>query len=243
MARSEPADGELVRGGARAPPAGPERRRSRCRSPGSSSGSPNPARRSSSWCRRRASSRRPTRSRSATASAACASSARSTGASSSRRMSVVEQTLREDPAGVYARMDFATRDRYRHVVENARQAQRRCPKREVARSAIELAQAARRERDGDDRDAHVGYYLIDDGLPRARARGRRARCRRSSGCARSAARHPLAALSRRDRAAHAARRAACLLTSAHAGGARGWMLALVGVLVAAAPPASSRWRS
>ena len=25
--------------------------------------------------------------------------------------------LREDPAGVYAKMDFATRDHYRHVVE------------------------------------------------------------------------------------------------------------------------------
>src|SRR5204863_578553 len=32
-------------------------------------------------------------------------------------MSVVERTLREDPAGVYGKMDFATRDRYRHVVE------------------------------------------------------------------------------------------------------------------------------
>src|SRR5690606_22610252 len=32
-------------------------------------------------------------------------------------MSVVEQTLRHDPAQVYASMDFATRDRYRHVIE------------------------------------------------------------------------------------------------------------------------------
>ena len=32
-------------------------------------------------------------------------------------MSVVEQTLCEDPDGVYGKMDFATRDRYRHVVE------------------------------------------------------------------------------------------------------------------------------
>ena len=38
-------------------------------------------------------------------------------------MSVVEQTLREDPAGVYGRMDFATRDRYRHVVEKIAEAQ------------------------------------------------------------------------------------------------------------------------
>ena len=32
-------------------------------------------------------------------------------------MSVVERTLREDPGGVYGRMDFATRDHYRHVLE------------------------------------------------------------------------------------------------------------------------------
>jgi hypothetical protein len=33
------------------------------------------------------------------------------------KMSVAERTLREDPAGVYGRMDFATRDHYRHVLE------------------------------------------------------------------------------------------------------------------------------
>jgi len=32
-------------------------------------------------------------------------------------MSVVERILREDPEGIYGTMDFATRDRYRHVVE------------------------------------------------------------------------------------------------------------------------------
>lgn len=31
--------------------------------------------------------------------------------------SLVEERLAEDPAGVYSAMDFATRDRYRHVVE------------------------------------------------------------------------------------------------------------------------------
>ena len=108
-----------------------------------------PARRSSSWCRRRASSRRPTRSRSATASAACASSARWTGASSSRRMSVVERTLREDPAGVYAAMDFATRDRYRHVVEPI--ARRSPPGRGRGRAQGDRARApgARRRAGGD----------------------------------------------------------------------------------------------
>ncbi|MDF2439270.1 MAG: cyclic beta,2-glucan synthetase, partial [Abditibacteriota bacterium] len=33
------------------------------------------------------------------------------------RLSLVEHTLRDDPAGTYAQMDFATRDAYRHEVE------------------------------------------------------------------------------------------------------------------------------
>ena len=32
-------------------------------------------------------------------------------------LSEVEAILRTDPAGIYSRMDFATRDQYRHVVE------------------------------------------------------------------------------------------------------------------------------
>ena len=60
-------------------------------------------------------------------------------------MSVVEQTLREDPAGVYATMDFATRDRYRHAVEKIAKAQPAVGS-EVARKAIQLAQRAARRR-------------------------------------------------------------------------------------------------
>ena len=32
-------------------------------------------------------------------------------------VSLVEQVLQRDPAGVYGRMDFRSRDRYRHAVE------------------------------------------------------------------------------------------------------------------------------
>ena len=32
------------------------------------------------------------------------------------RVSLVEQILRRDPVGIYAAMDFATRDQYRHEV-------------------------------------------------------------------------------------------------------------------------------
>ncbi|MCF8079203.1 MAG: cyclic beta 1-2 glucan synthetase, partial [Desulfobacterales bacterium] len=78
-------------------------------------------------------------------------------------MSTVEWTLREDPGDVYAKMDFNTRDRYRHVVERIA---KRSPhsENEVARQAIRLAQARAAQKDGDDRAAHVGFYLIDEGL-------------------------------------------------------------------------------
>ncbi|MDE3022158.1 MAG: cyclic beta 1-2 glucan synthetase [Pseudomonadota bacterium] len=80
-------------------------------------------------------------------------------------LSVVEQTLREDPMGMYAVQDFATRDRYRHVIEDLA---RGCAyssqnELEVARKAIALAQVAAQELGNKDRKAHIGYYLIDHG--------------------------------------------------------------------------------
>ena len=80
-------------------------------------------------------------------------------------MSVVDQTLRTDPADVYSKMDFATRDRYRHVVEKIAK-HSRFSESEVARKAIGLAQEGRDGNGGDDRAAHVGFYLIDKGLSR-----------------------------------------------------------------------------
>ena len=95
------------------------------------------------------------------------------------RMSVVEQALREDPSGMYARMDFATRDRYRHVVE-AIAKRSACSEGEVARQAVALAgggvpvgePAAERGTIGAAADGeactrahHVGFYLIDQGRP------------------------------------------------------------------------------
>jgi cellobiose phosphorylase len=74
-------------------------------------------------------------------------------------MSVVEQTLFEDPDGIYGRMDFATRDRYRHATE-ALAKNGNLSEGEVARKAVELAHAAIGER-----HRHVGYFLIDKGLP------------------------------------------------------------------------------
>ncbi|WP_186342984.1 glycoside hydrolase family 94 protein [Allochromatium palmeri] len=79
-------------------------------------------------------------------------------------MSLVECTLNEDPDGLYGRMDFATRDRYRHVVETIAKHSPRSEA-EVAREAIGLAQACAAAQEADGRTAHVGYYLIDRGRP------------------------------------------------------------------------------
>ncbi|MGM0680546.1 MAG: cyclic beta 1-2 glucan synthetase, partial [Pseudomonadota bacterium] len=79
-------------------------------------------------------------------------------------LSVMEQTLGDDPSGLYASQDFATRDRYRHVIEDlARESN--CSELEVTCAAISLAQTAARQSNNTDRTAHVGYYLIDRGRP------------------------------------------------------------------------------
>ncbi|MEP7326173.1 MAG: glucoamylase family protein, partial [Gemmatimonadota bacterium] len=78
--------------------------------------------------------------------------------------SVTEAVLREDPSGFYPRMTFATRDHYRHSVERIAK-RTRIPEETVARSAIDLAEAAGPDSAADPRVKHVGYYLIDGGLP------------------------------------------------------------------------------
>ncbi|MGA7105696.1 MAG: glucoamylase family protein [Candidatus Deferrimicrobiaceae bacterium] len=79
-------------------------------------------------------------------------------------MSAVDQVLREDPGGAYDRMDFTTRDRYRHVIEKSAK-RSRLHEVVVARKAILLAGEAAARNGPDDRTAHVGFYLIDKGLP------------------------------------------------------------------------------
>ena len=77
-------------------------------------------------------------------------------------LSLVEQTLRSDPAGIYREMDFPTRDRYRHSVEFfARHSQ--LSEAEVAELAIRLAAESLRQKGREGRTAHVGFYLIDKG--------------------------------------------------------------------------------
>ncbi len=75
--------------------------------------------------------------------------------------SAVEVLLRDDPSGVYARQDFATRDRYRRAVEKV--ARRSGAAEEaVARRVVDLARSGMAQ---GPTKGHVGYYLIDRGRP------------------------------------------------------------------------------
>ena len=142
-------------------------------------------------------------------------------------MSMVEQTLGEDPGGVYGRMDFASRDRYRHIVEKTA---KRCPHSEieVARKAIQLAHEGAARKGGDDRAAHVGFYLIDKGLAQLE---RRAEVRLSlvEALRKIGGRFPLL-LYGGTILLMTAVIAGCLAAQAYAGGVRGWALGLVGLL-------------
>ena len=78
--------------------------------------------------------------------------------------SAVDRVLGADPAGIYPRMDFATRDAYRHAVEEyARRSGR--GEVEVAQAALDLAHDAALRTSTPDLEpaAHVGYHLIGAG--------------------------------------------------------------------------------
>ena len=77
--------------------------------------------------------------------------------------SIVEQTLREDNGAIYGAMDFSTRDRYRHVVEDIAK-NSPLSEHEVACIAIKLMHENARSGDNDVGTSHVGYYLIGHGV-------------------------------------------------------------------------------
>ncbi len=73
--------------------------------------------------------------------------------------SATEKILRKDLSGQYSMMTFGTRDHYRHIVEHiAKRTQK--PEEEIANAALGLSVTGQGL---GDRQAHVGYYLIDEG--------------------------------------------------------------------------------
>jgi len=77
-------------------------------------------------------------------------------------VSLIEQILQRDPPGVYRRMEFASRDRYRHSVEALADPTGEAQVR-VALRAIESARQAAERLGADASAAHVGYHLIGPG--------------------------------------------------------------------------------
>ncbi|MBS1688369.1 MAG: cyclic beta 1-2 glucan synthetase, partial [Bacteroidetes bacterium] len=77
--------------------------------------------------------------------------------------SIVEQTLKQEADAIYASMDFATRDNYRHAIERISKYSQHSEK-EVTDIVIKLARDNAANAIGSDRKNHVGYYLIGKGL-------------------------------------------------------------------------------
>jgi cyclic beta-1,2-glucan synthetase len=76
--------------------------------------------------------------------------------------SILEKILRDDPAALYAQMDFETRNHYRSIVEELAEGSS-MDEASVAMQAVQLAQAAA---SASAREKHVGYYLIAQGRER-----------------------------------------------------------------------------
>ena len=79
-------------------------------------------------------------------------------------VSFLENTLRKDPAGVYANMEEATRSAYRRTVSRLAKKRGICDY-EAAQQIVELS-----ERGTDDLQRHVGYYIYTKPLGEAKKR-------------------------------------------------------------------------
>jgi hypothetical protein len=86
---------------------------------------------------------------------------------------IFERVLAADPADAYARMDFPSRELYRHTVAHFA-ANSGGSELEIAQLAVDLAQRAMKDHEPDPRllwrRTHVGYYLIGEGADELRAR-------------------------------------------------------------------------
>jgi len=86
---------------------------------------------------------------------------------------VFEPVLAQDPVKAYARMDFPSRELYRHTVTHFAE-HSDCSELEIAHLALDLAEESTRHPPADprlvSRKSHVGYYLIGEGAKQLRTR-------------------------------------------------------------------------
>jgi len=74
--------------------------------------------------------------------------------------SAMEKILRQDITGYYPKMSFATRDQYRHVVENIAK-RTKLSEEDIASGALGLAAVSGRKAIA--HESHIGYYLVSEG--------------------------------------------------------------------------------
>ena len=72
----------------------------------------------------------------------------------------VEEILNQDPAGVYANMEYKTKEYYRNAIKEIAQ-KNNMSEIYIAKKAIELCKKA--EKTEPTPNCHIGYYLIDEG--------------------------------------------------------------------------------
>ncbi len=85
-------------------------------------------------------------------------------------VNVVDRILALDPAGAYVQMDYESREAYRSSISDLAQ-HSTTSEHDIAAASVVLAQRASDASDGSraaQRKAHVGYYLVDKGLPALR---------------------------------------------------------------------------
>ena len=75
------------------------------------------------------------------------------------RVSKVEEILHRDPSGTYKSMDFKSKDYYRHEIEKLAK-KYKVSEVDFTKAAFELACSEKKEGCA----AHIGYYIIDDGI-------------------------------------------------------------------------------
>src|SRR5262249_31496958 len=74
------------------------------------------------------------------------------------KVSLIDPLLGQDPAQAYSQMEFASRDRYRHVIERISK-RTGSSETEIADQVVKFATQSTTEPQN-----HVGYYLVDEGL-------------------------------------------------------------------------------
>ena len=141
-------------------------------------------------------------------------------------VSLVEQVLQRDPAGVYGRMDFRSRDRYRHAVEEMAEPTGEAQVRVALKSVERARQVAERTPDARERARRL---LPDRRRPPAVRAGHRlgSRALRRASAARSSVTRRPATSARSRSAPRRSSRAAVVYARAH-----GWRGADAGLVVA-----------